>query len=427
MSAADSPALRDWLDRIERLHPKTIELGLERVREVASRLALSFACPVITVGGTNGKGSTCAMLESILLAAGYRVGLYTSPHLVRFAERARVGGAPADDADLVAQFEVVEAARGAVALTWFEFTTLAVLRLFAQRALDAVILEVGLGGRLDAVNLIDADCAIVTSVDVDHTEYLGDSRERIGREKAYIFRAARPAICSDPSPPVSLVDHAQSIGADLWVLGRDFVHTGDRQQWAWAGRVQRRSGLAYPALRGANQLQNAAGALAALEALRERLPVPQQAVRQGLATVSLPGRFQVLPGQPVVILDVAHNPHAAAHLAVNLDAMGGFRRTFAVFGVMRDKDVDGVIAALKHRVDHWLAVGLPGPRAASPEWIAARLAAAGIARAGARTSIECQPDPSSALAAARERASANDRIVVFGSFLTVADILARAT
>ncbi len=427
MSVADSPALRDWLGRIERLHPKEIELGLDRVREVAARLSLTFACPVITVGGTNGKGSTCAMLESILLAAGYRVGLYTSPHLVRFAERARVGGAPADDADLVAQFEVVEAARGTVALTWFEFTTLAVLRLFGQRALDAVILEVGLGGRLDAVNLIDADCAIVTSVDVDHTEYLGDSRERIGREKAYIFRAARPAICSDPSPPVSLVDHAQSIGADLWLLGRDFNHTGDRQQWAWAGRVQRRSGLAYPALRGANQLQNAAGALAALEALRERLPVPQQAVRQGLAAVSLPGRFQVLPGQPVVILDVAHNPHAAAHLAVNLDAMGGFGRTFAVFGVMRDKDVDGVIAALKHRVDHWLAVGLPGPRAAGPEWIAARLAAAGIARADARTSIECHPDPSSALAAARERASANDRIVVFGSFLTVADILARAT
>ncbi|MCL4702895.1 MAG: bifunctional tetrahydrofolate synthase/dihydrofolate synthase [Burkholderiales bacterium] len=424
MSAADSPALRDWLDRIERLHPKTIELGLERVREVASRLALSFACPVITVGGTNGKGSTCAMLESILLAAGYRVGLYTSPHFVRFAERARVAGAPVDDADLIAQFEAVEIARGAVALTWFEFTTLAVLRLFARRPLDAVILEVGLGGRLDAVNLIDADCAIVTSIDVDHTEYLGEDRERIGWEKAHVFRPGRPAICSDPSPPAALVDHANAIGADLWLHGRDFNHTGDRQQWAYGGRVQRRSALAYPALRGANQLQNAAGVLAALEALRERLPVQQQAVREGLAAVSLPGRFQVLPGQPVVILDVAHNPHAAAHLAVNLDAMGGFRRTFAVFGVMRDKDVDGVIAALKHRVDHWLAVDLPGPRAASGEWIAARLEAAGIAREGAKTSIECHPDPSSALAAARARASANDRIVVFGSFLTVADILA---
>lgn len=424
MTSADSPALRAWLGRIERLHPKTIDLGLARLREVAGRLSLELGCTVITVGGTNGKGSTCAMLESILLAAGYRVGLYTSPHLVRFAERARVGGAPVDDAALVEQLEAVEAARGDVSLTYFEFTTLAVLRLFQQRALDVAILEVGLGGRLDAVNLVDADCAIVTSIDVDHAEYLGDTRERIGWEKAHVFRAGRPAICSDPRPPATLVEHAHAIGADLWLHGRDFNHTGDRQQWSYGGRAQRRSGLAYPALRGANQLQNAAGVLAALEALRGRLPVSQQAVRQGLATVELPGRFQVLPGQPTVILDVAHNPHAAAHLAVNLDAMGAFRQTFAVFGVMRDKDVDGVIAALKHRVDHWLPVDLPGPRAASADWIAARLEAAGVARAGPKTSIECHADPSSALAAARGRASANDRIIVFGSFLTVADILA---
>ena len=424
MSGTASRALGDWLARIEQLHPKAIELGLERLRAVASRLSLRLPCAVITVGGTNGKGSTCAMLESILLAAGYRVGLYTSPHLVRFNERARLDGAPVDDAALIEQFEAVDAARGDVALTYFEFTTLAVLRLFQQRAPDVAVLEVGLGGRLDAVNLVDADCAIVTSVDVDHADYLGDTRERIGWEKAHIFRPGRPAICSDPLPPASLVEHASSIGADLWLHGRDYDHAGDRQQWSYAGRAQRRSALAYPALRGANQLQNAAGVLAALEALRERLPVSQQAVRQGFATVELPGRFQVLPGQPAVILDVAHNPHAAAHLAVNLDAMGAFRQTFAVFGVMGDKDVDGVIAALVHRVDHWLPVELPGARAARTAWIAERLRAAGVAREGDRTSIECHASPSSALAAARGRAGANDRIVVFGSFLTVADILA---
>ena len=424
MTDAASPALAAWLVRVERLHPKTIELGLERLREVAARLSLSLPCTVITVGGTNGKGSTCAMLESILLAAGYRVALYTSPHLVRFNERARLDGTPVDDAALVGQFEAVEAARGNVALTYFEFTTLAVLRLFQQRAPDVAILEVGLGGRLDAVNLVDADCAIVTSIDVDHAEYLGDTRERIGWEKAHIFRAGRPAICSDPLPPATLVEHARSIGADLWLHGRDFRYTGDRQQWSYGGRVQRRSGLAWPALRGANQLQNAAGVLAALEALRDRLPVAQQAVRLGFAAVELPGRFQVLPGQPTVILDVAHNPHAAAHLAVNLDAMGTFRQTFAVFGVMRDKDVDGVIAALANRIDHWLPVDLPGARAASAAWIAGRLRAAGVARAGAQSTIECHATPSAALAAARGRAGGNDRIVVFGSFLTVADILA---
>jgi len=424
MGAATSTRLSDWLARIEALHPQTIDLGLVRVREVADRLALSLPCPVITVGGTNGKGSTCAMLESILLASGFRVGLYTSPHLVDFNERARLDGVPASDAALVEQFEAVEAARGGVSLTYFEFTTLAVLRWFQQSAPDVAILEVGLGGRLDAVNLIDADCAIVTSIDLDHAEYLGDTRERIGWEKAHIFRPGRPAICSDPVPPLTLVEYARAIGADLWLHGRDFNHSGDRQQWGYGGRRQRRSGLAYPTLRGANQLQNAAGALAALEALRERLPVTQQAVREGLAMVDLPGRFQVLPGVPLVILDVAHNPHAAAHLGVNLDAMGTFRSTFAVFGVMRDKDIDGIIAALRHRIDHWLPVTLPGARAADAALIAERLIAAGVAPDGAKASIECHASPSAALAAARSRAGANDRIVVFGSFLTVADILA---
>jgi dihydrofolate synthase/folylpolyglutamate synthase len=272
-SPAIPATLKEWLGRLEALHPKAIDMGLERVARVRDALGLRFDCPVITVGGTNGKGSTCAMLESILLQAGYRVGLYTSPHLVHFNERARLNGEIATDEQLVEQFAAVEAARGDVSLTYFEFSTLAILRLFAQAGLDAVILEVGLGGRLDAVNIIDSDVAIVTSVDIDHTEYLGVTREQIGYEKAGIFRSGRPAICSDPVPPKSLVGHAQAIGADLWLLGRDFNYSGDKQQWNYGGRSQRRNALGYPGLRGANQLLNACAALAALEALRHRCPL----------------------------------------------------------------------------------------------------------------------------------------------------------
>ncbi len=421
-------SLATWLARIETLHPKTIELGLDRVREVAQRMQSTLSGAVFTVGGTNGKGSSCAMLEAILLAAGYRVALYTSPHLVRFNERIRIGGREARDEAIVEAFEAVQAARGDTPLTYFEFATLAALRLFSRERLDAVILEVGLGGRLDAVNIVDADCAIVTSIDIDHVEYLGDDRERIGLEKAHIFRPGRPAICSDPLPPHSLVQYAESIGADLWLCGRDFHYVGDRQQWSYRGRAQRRSSIAYPALRGANQLLNASGVLAALEALRAVLPVNQQAVRQGFAEVELPGRSQVLPGVPTVVLDVAHNPHAAAHLANNLDAMGRSGRSFAVFGVMRDKDVDAIIAAVKDRFDRWFVTDLPGPRAASAQWIAERLRKAGIGASpegeGDAGRTETHATPSEALAAARAVAQPNDRIVVFGSFLTVADILA---
>ena len=424
MSRPALPAtLADWLAWIERLHPRNIELGLERVRAVADRLELRLPCTVITVAGTNGKGSTCAMLEAILLNAGYRVALYTSPHLVDFNERARLDGTPATDEQLLPHFEAVEHARGETSLTYFEFTTLAILRLFAQAAPDVAILEVGLGGRLDAVNVVDPDCAIVTCVDIDHADFLGDTREKIGWEKAHVFRTGRPAICSDPVPPVTLVDYAREIGADLWLFGRDFNYGGDRQQWSYGGRSQRRNSLAYPALRGANQLLNASGVLAALEALRDRLPVPQQAVRQGFATVELPGRFQVLAGRPTVVLDVAHNPHAAAHLASNLDGMGLSRITWGVFGAMADKDIEAMVEHLKGRIQHWLVVDLPGDRAASAESLVQRLAAAGV-HAGEDRLVETHATPRAALASARGRAGQDDRIVVFGSFLTVADVLA---
>lgn len=419
--------LDGWLSLLEARHPKSIDMGLERVSAVARRMGIGFTCPVIIVGGTNGKGSTCAMLESILLRAGYRVGLSTSPHLLQFNERARIDGGNATDAALIAGLTAVEAARGEISLSYFEFTTLAILQLFASVALDAVILEVGLGGRLDAMNIIDADVAIVTSIDIDHAAYLGNTRELIGYEKAGIFRPGRAAICSDPVPPQSLIDHATAIGADLWLLGRDFNTMGDQLQWNYGGRSQRRNALAYPSLRGANQLLNASAALAALEVLRLRLPVGAQDVRSGLVLVDLPGRFQVLPGRPTVVLDVAHNPHAAAALSQNLGNMGFHPYTYAVFGVMQDKDIDGIIAHLKGQIDHWCVTDLPLPRAATAALLREKLLSAGLVPASQRDAeltITPFESPAAAFANATTRAGENDRIVVFGSFLTVAGVLA---
>jgi dihydrofolate synthase / folylpolyglutamate synthase len=413
-------SLQDWLAHCERLHPKTMELGLERVRAVADRMGLAFDCPVITVAGTNGKGSTCAMLEAICGQAGWRTGVYTSPHLVHFEERCRIGGEIVQAAALVPHFEKVERARQGAQLTYFEFTTLAILGLMAASALDVAILEVGLGGRLDAVNIIDADCAVVTSVDLDHMEFLGADREAIGREKAGVMRAGRPAVVSDPVPPKSVVDHARSIGADLWLQGRDFNLTGDKQQWAWAGRGRRYSGLAYPALRGANQLVNAAGALAALEALRPRLPVNAQAIRNGLALVELPGRFQIVPGTPTLVLDVAHNPHSVAALAVNLDAMGFYPCTHAVFGAMGDKDLGPMLARISPLVDRWYFCDLPTPRAEKAQQLAQIQQSVAGAREVPRT---VHASPQDALQAAVAAADPADRILVFGSFYTVGGVL----
>ncbi|MFM7972067.1 MAG: bifunctional tetrahydrofolate synthase/dihydrofolate synthase, partial [Betaproteobacteria bacterium] len=359
--------LADWLAHVERLHPVGIDMTLSRTREVAQRLGLRFEVPVVMVAGTNGKGSTCAMLEAIALRAGYRVGLYSKPHLVHFEERCRLQGQMVEPGALLPHFQAVEAARGKTTLTYFEFTTLAIMRLLSQAPLDLVILEVGLGGRLDAVNIIDADVSIITSIELDHTEYLGPDRDSIGREKAHIMRRGHAAVVSDPVPPASVVGHAQAVGADLWLAGRDFAHAGDRQQWQWKGRSRRYHALSYPALRGANQLINAAGVLAAFEALSDRLPISAQAVREGLALVELPGRFQIVPGQPVLVLDVAHNPHAVATLAVNLDQMGFYPRTFAVFGAMRDKDLAQVVRPLLPLVTQWHVCGLPTPRAATAQ------------------------------------------------------------
>jgi len=411
-------SLDQWLSFIETLHPKSIAMGLERVAAVASRMALRLDGPVVTVGGTNGKGSTCAMLEAIYRRAGFRTGLYTSPHLLRYNERVVVDGVPASDERLVDAFERVDAARAQTPLTYFEFGTLAALALFADAKLDVLILEVGLGGRLDAVNIVDADVAVVTTVDIDHVDYLGETREAIAREKAGIFRAGRQAICGDRDPPASLVAHARAAGAPLWVLGRDFRYVGEGTQWRYEGPGGGRYGLPYPALRGPYQLQNAATALAAVDALRDRLPVSGGAVRDGLVGVELPGRLQVLPGRPMIVLDVAHNPQAARALATALATMGAFPHTLAVFGMLKDKDIDAVAQAVAPTIDAWYVAPLPGPRGGDVERIVGALEAAGVAR----NAIRAFDDVENALAAARNDARETDRIAAFGSFLTVAAV-----
>jgi len=423
------PATVDaWLAYLETLHPKSIAMGLDRVRAVRENLDAPVACPVVTVTGTNGKGSTCAMLDSVLRCAGYATGLYTSPHLMRYNERVRIRGVDATDAELLSAFDAVEDARlatpdrdGATTLlTYFEFGTLAALWLFARAGLDALVLEVGLGGRLDAVNVVDPHVAVLTSVAIDHVDYLGPTREDIGREKAGVFRAGRPAICADPHPPASVVAYAAEIGAKLVRIGRDYGFVNEGLQWKYWGPGGERFGLPIPTLRGAHQLGNAATVIAIVDILRDVLPVRSGALREGLLMVELPGRFQVLPGRPAIVLDVAHNPHAATMLADELGAMGYFPQTVAVFGMLADKDIAGVAEAMSSRIDRWFIAALPGPRGASADVIRETLVAAGIDASCVRNF----PDIRSAFTAAREAAGEADRIAVFGSFLTVAAALA---
>jgi len=400
------------------LHPTTIELGLERVNLVKNALGLAPNFPVISVGGTNGKGSTCAMLEAVLDAAGYRVGCYTSPHLLSYNERVRVGRQQVSDADLCRAFAAVEAARNGTSLTYFEFGTLAALWHFAQAGIDVAVLEVGLGGRLDAVNAFDADCAVLTSVALDHMDYLGDTRDAIGFEKAGIFRTGRPAICADPDPPESVVRHAVQIGADLQRIGHDFGIAAERGQWRYQGRHRNAVALPYPALAGAYQLGNAAACIAALDELRARLPVSVNDLRRGLLEATLPGRFQILPGNPALILDVAHNPHAAAALAGNLKSMPIAGRTVALFAMLADKDIAGVVRAMKDVVDVWIVGEIRESRGATAEQIMQALHGEGLAGSAVAGGSLAE-----AFARACDAAGENDRIVAFGSFYTVAEVL----
>lgn len=409
--------LAEWLTYLESLHPKTIELGLERVAQVKQRLGLQPDFPVIIVGGTNGKGSVCAMLESILHAAGYHVGCYTSPHLLDYNERVRISRQQAGDAELCASFRRIEQMRGDTALTYFEFGTLAAVQLFVEHKVDVAILEVGLGGRLDAVNAFDADCAVVTSVDIDHVDYLGETREQIAFEKAGIFRTGKVAICADSDVPEALRSQAQKIGAELWCIGSEFGFAAQPGQWDFRGKTASRNALPIPALRGAFQLHNASAVLAALDALRDRLPVSMEAVRRGLVEVQLAGRFQFVPGKPQLILDVAHNPHAARSLAKNLANLPP-AKTFAVLAMLKDKDMSGVVRALDAQIDEWLVAGIDAPRGATADELARVLREAGV-----RGVVHSCHSIADALQQASNQATENDRIAVFGSFYTVAEVM----
>jgi dihydrofolate synthase / folylpolyglutamate synthase len=411
--------LAGWLIYLESLHPKTIALGLERVAQVKQRLNLQPDFPIIVVGGTNGKGSVCAMLESILYAAGYRVGCYTSPHLLHYNERVRISKQQVSDAELCASFAQIEQVRGDIPLTYFEFGTLAAMQCFIEHKVDVAILEVGLGGRLDAVNVFDNDCAVIASVDIDHTEYLGDTREQIAFEKAGIFRSDKAAICADSDVPQAMVEHADRIGAKLWRIGSEFSFTPHEGQWDYRSEVNTRNALPYPALRGAFQLHNASAALAALDVLKDCLPVSMEAVRRGLGEVQLAGRFQFVLGKPVLILDVAHNPHAARSLAQNLASLPPCPHTWAVFSMLKDKDMAGVVAALDPQIDTWLAAGIDTPRGATPEKLEQVLEQCWV-----RGEIKICANITEALRYVYNAAGENDRIVAFGSFYTVAEVMA---
>ena len=403
--------LAQWLAWQETLHPRGIDLGLERVQRVAVRLGLPDPGPrTLTIAGTNGKGSSAALAALIYQRAGYRVGLYTSPHLLRYNERVCIDGALVSDEDLCEAFRAIEAVRESESLTYFEFGTLAALWLFRRAGVGVQVLEVGLGGRLDAVNLVDADCALITNVGLDHTDWLGPDRESIGAEKAGILRAGKAAIYVEEDPPRSVLASAARVGAALQRVGRDFTYHVDGATWSWQGARRRCDELPAPGLSGAAQFRNAAGVLAAVEQLQDALPVPDAAIRAALPALKLPGRFE---RRGNLILDVAHNVEAALVLVENLRAESIDGRVNVVLGMLRDKPVESFCSALAPAVDCMFFAGLPPPRGLSGAELVARAAAAGVSGAPAA-------DVAEALTAAREATSPGDRILVTGSFLTVA-------
>ena len=419
--------LQEWLSHLETAHSAgLIDMGLERVGEVKKRMGLQPQCPVVVVAGTNGKGSVCAYLSQIYTQAGFKVGTLTSPHLLRYNERIAVNTRPVEDAAIVASFERIEAARAGISLTYFEFNTLAAVDIFIREKVDVMVLEVGLGGRLDAVNVFDADCAVVTSVDLDHQAFLGDTVEQVAFEKAGVFRSGKPAICGQTPPPESLRRHAGEIGAELLLIKRDFdFSTLENVQWSYRyhpqnsdGRTRNRNALPFPALRGAYQLSNAACALTVLECLGDRLPVDIAAIKRGLLLVENPGRFQVLPGRPLTVLDVGHNPHAARALRRSLINLMFAEKRTAVFSILADKDIDGVLEIVKDQFDEWHIAPLDVPRGMTAEALVRKLAEHDIENVKVFENIE------KAYRAALEKAGENDRIVVFGSFHTVAAVMA---
>ena len=432
--------LAEWLSHIEQLHPKSIAMGLERVKQVVERLSLQLNFKIITVAGTNGKGSTCAMLAQVYKQAGYRVGCYTSPHLLRYNERVRINGVEASDEALCRAFAAVEQARlglnaadEEIALTYFEVGTLAAMWHFVQSGIDIAVLEIGLGGRLDAVNIFDPDCAVVTSVDIDHQEFLGDNRESIGAEKAGIYRTSLPAICGDVNPPKSLIAYAQKIGADFMCIQHDFGYQVHESGWDYLANGKIAYRLPLPALEGGYQLTNASCVVAAVESLQSALPVPADAIAAAMSEVKLSGRFQTVSKSPWLILDVAHNPHAAEALAKNLEAhraqssnamAAKAGKTIAVFAMLADKDIKGVVSAVKNEIDFWYVADIDHIRSAPvndlvkvildvvPQAKIKMFATAADACKQACIDTEACIDRSE-----------NDKIIVFGSFFTVSSVM----
>ena len=418
-----SRSLEQWLAYQQGTHSLSVDLSLERVREVAARLGLlEKRCLVVVVAGTNGKGSTAATLAALLQSCGLRVGLFTSPHLVRYNERVQIDGAPASDAALVTAFERIEAARGAVTLTFFEYNTLAALELFRHAALGAMVLEVGLGGRLDAVNIIDADVAVLCSIGIDHREWLGSTLEQIGAEKAGVFRRGQNVVLGNVAMPASVWRTARELECRVWTAERDFswrIHGDGSAAEAWDYRSEPCTllDLPAPALAGAVQYRNSSSAVTAMQLLAVAGACDQRRIARGLTSVALPGRFQVVPGDVEWILDVAHNEPAAAVLATALAARPCDSKSFAVAGMLADKDVAAVASTLDPLVDHWLLAGIDDePRGLDARALQARLPPL-------RGTVELATDTTAACARARALSSPRDRVIVFGSFYVVGPAL----
>ena len=407
--------LSDWLGRLERLHFKSIDMGLERIRAVAERLELVSDTPfVFTVAGTNGKGSTVALLDAFLRNSGFKTGLYTSPHLVRFNERVAINGVECSDHQLISAFEAVDAGRGDISLTYFEFTTLAAIWLFKQAKLDAWVLEVGLGGRLDAVNIWDADIAVVTSIDLDHQAWLGNDRITIGREKIGVGRAGRPLVVGEPDFPDELVQAAQSAGMVLYRQGKEFSLSENDATWSLSVLVDGQQRELTELVRPLVYLQNAATAIQAV--LLSPFRVGEHEIRQALSAVQPQGRRQILQREPDLMLDVGHNPHAARALAKHIEQLG-YRKVHCIVGMLADKDITDTLMALLPVVDYWYPTELTSDRAAKASYLQEQLLEMGA--------ICNSTFPSAAPAARRlsKRVDKNDLILVFGSFYTVADVI----
>jgi len=411
-------SLKDWLGYIESIHPSTIDLTLERIKVVVERLNLDISFSIITVGGTNGKGSTCAILESIYKEAGYKVGCYTSPHFLHFNERIKIQANPVSDDLICEAFTKIESIRKEISLTYFEYGTIAAMIIFADADLDIAILEVGLGGRLDAVNVFDSDCAIVTSIDLDHMDYLGHTREAIGFEKAGIYRANKIAICGDFDPPQSLIKYCESIHAELKMIGKDFAYEAHHDSFDFSIESSFVMNIILPKLQGDFQLANASSALMAVKIMEDQLPLTETSIQQGIASALLPGRFQEVKINPSLILDVAHNPHAAKSLRDNLRTHIVSGKTIAVFSILRDKDILGVVAAVSLDIDAWYIAEIENERAANIDTICKA-----IQKVNPSAHIVTFKNIQEAYQFASNEVERNDRIIAFGSFYTVADIM----